>query len=262
MPIPVYPQLDTRYTLPVFKQSPEVAGEVELIQKTLVPWEAFSNGGLGGVAMQAMFGYLSAIFLKTCGPQGESANVDLTITGQGQYIFGATKCTGVLIDITTIPNTIDMKFGTYPMPYAGLCGFMRGNSPKHRGFVRAITRNQDPVPAPRPAEGAPYFVVTRKWATFIVAGIKNSPDVSAKYRYPVQYLNHVSSAFVPPSTAATGFYWSLKPGVVAKLILLGESRPEPVMLANTFGFDPMNGGFYGLDPGPTYQIGTYEPPYV
>jgi hypothetical protein len=124
-------------------------------------------------------------------------------------------CSGATIQIIEAPPDLDIIYGAPPVIYAGMAGFFT-----------------------EPSAGFSFATGENRFQLGVSTGQK-------KY-YPPQFINHTVSTFTPPCRDAQGFYYRLKPGVVANITVLGQANMRGSMSKfgpQYFRFNPMAGGF-------------------
>lgn len=179
------------YTLPVLRQNLLQQQVIDYVNVPLGVWD--TGLGDGNMAMQAILGYLTKIWHKTCVPIQSQSITEFPIEGEGNYSFAETfygaQISLARIRLDYVPEDIDMRFGANPLVYVGQCAFTRENPP---------------------------FQVTGGGFTFQLGA-----SLGGVARYPLKWINYPVSMFVPDHPNCTGFWWNLKPGVRATIHLEG-----------------------------------------
>lgn len=117
--------------------------------------------------------------------------------------------------------------GVVKVPYTGLVGNAEVNEQPQANFTSTFVFA---VKAKQP-----------KAAIELAGGVENT----RRAFFPLQYINWQTSMFFPNNTIANGFWWHLKPGVVANIRIFG-TLVEPGIEASggefgTAKFNPMKG---------------------
>jgi hypothetical protein len=71
--------------------------------------------------------------------------------------------------------------------------------------------------------------------------LKSTVSNTVRSMYPIQWINFKRSVLVPQNVKANGFWWKLKPGVVASIAIYGFEKAPGIEMGNSeFGFFEFN----------------------
>lgn len=223
------------------------------------------DGGLGALLFQ--LGYLSNIWEKVCATRRSSiARERPGVTGSGSLDFlkedikFGRRCSGAEIEILKYPSSTDCEFDGPGIIYVGKCGFFRGGkeldgeNPRtgisvsgeiSLGLGARPGANPGLLPA-RPNWGdqkstgmtplawgydqPPVSAIGGRIGVSVQRVIKagTSINITDNYNFPLRYINFKHSAFQADRADCTGFWWQLKPGVQANIVVYGNELYHPV----------------------------------
>jgi hypothetical protein len=283
-----------QYSLPVVDSGGPEKHQGIYREQFLGVWEG------GETAYLVLLGYLVQCWAKLhhqsgtrqgdtrSGVRGEGF-IDTTTSSQ----FKNWQCSHALVEITHVPDSIDMVFGTNPNVYVGRCAFFQSaladnakdwtlqgpkiglgffggasfQSPQAarpqsfqdlRGDLAARARSQGLILQGQIQENnilAPntYQAATgvQFWGSIPLGKspqVQTQRGVGGRWYYPLEWINFRHNIFVVPNPNASGFWWHLKPGVVANITLFGLQQEPGVSYG---GGESGHASFNPLDGGPT-----------
>ena len=210
--------------------------------------------------------------------------VDMLATGDTK------RCSAAEIEILSHPYGTNLEFDPPQVLMLGKCGFFRGSQPLQGDNPRQVISvsggggmgarpdpglNVPPQPA-RPAWGDQRTtgMVPIAWgydlppvvATGIAIGTGISIAVGGRlsggtssvqaenFHYPLKYINFQKSLWLGDRPDATGFWWKLKPGVIANIYVYGAELKHNVKFGGGGGEFPDQGEFNPMKCGTLLQF--------
>lgn len=276
------------YQTPLFCPDSRLPGQFEFSLQSL----GTVDGGLGALLYQ--LGYLSNIWEQTCAPSRAIEHIDEPFAkgaGQVDFLLGSDtkRCSAAEIQILRYPAGTNLEFDKPQVLQLGKCGFFRGSQPLQGDNPRQIISvsggggmgarpdpglNVPPAPA-RPAWGDQrstgmtpltwgYDVPPIAAIGAIAAGVGafvggrlqggTSAILTDNYKYPLKYINFERSLWLADRPDATGFWWKLKPGVVANIFCYGAELKHNVSFNQHSGEGGQQGEFNPMKCGTLLQF--------
>lgn len=223
------------------------------------------DGGLGALLWQ--LGYLSNIWEKVCATRRSLEVLERPgVHGSGSVDFlkardaKGKRCSGAEIEILRYPSSTDCEFDGPGIIYVGKCGFFRGGEELDGETPRLGLRVSGGIglgARPSPGLSVPPVPAVQNWgdqkstgmvptawgyglAPVVAFGgtigltvghrIQGGTNVTItdNYNFPLKYINFKRSSFQADRPDCTGFWWQLKPGVVANIYVYGNELYHPV----------------------------------
>lgn len=256
----------SNFEFPVYCADNGLPSQFQYVEQALTT----VDGGLGAYLVQ--LGYLASIWEQVCSPVRSEIQVPFAFTQDyGEMDFlkdgDGKRCSAAQIDVISVPNSANMEFDPPEIIQVGKCGFFRGNQILSGDSTQpaltisgGIGWGARPAPGrnvPATAGGFPQF--SQEVLPGIYYNYSNPPVVAAEpggsvggsvtvrlnggtssiqadnFNYPLKYINYRRSLFLADRPDATGFWWKLKPGVIANITVFG------VEVKHAVGFNDHSG---------------------
>lgn len=276
------------YKYPVFCAENPLPTGLELEQQTL----GVVDGGLGALLVQLGY-LANIWEKTCSPRRSGITVQRIMVTGHGQVDFleprsqaeRGKRCSGAEIEIIRRPASTDVEFDPPEVIYVGKCGFFRGNEPlsgdnprEKLNFGGSVSiglgarpgRNVAPAPAlPAWGDQKSTGMTPLAWGydvpPVVAGGVTfggsvtvrlqggTSATKSENFNFPVRYINFTRSIFNADRADATGFWWKLKPGVVANIYVYGAEFMNSVSF-NSGGESGLAGEFNPMACGTLLQF--------